>query len=40
MFARQALVATSGRAGLAGGRIPPDPLKTKRGVPPWKTERE
>ena len=40
MFARQALVATSGRAGLAEGRIPQTPLKQKRGVPPWKTERE
>ena len=27
MFARQALVATSGRAGLAEGRIPQAPLK-------------
>lgn len=40
MSARQALVATSGRAGLAEGRIPQTPLKQKRGVPPWKTERE
>lgn len=28
MFARLALVATSGRAGLAGGTHPPVPLKT------------
>ncbi|MDY4694436.1 MAG: hypothetical protein SO401_13030 [Blautia sp.] len=40
MFARQALVATSGRAGLAEGRIPQAPLKTIRGVSRWKTERE
>lgn len=40
MSARQALVATSGRAGLAGGTYPPAPLKTIRGVPPWQTERK